>query len=72
MTFTYFRLSAPNEIFKFGHMFTFYLLTDQPTTCPICGTRTEMLADFLHTSNLLVVERCLNSRCKYVFLEVEK
>ncbi|WP_262713509.1 hypothetical protein [Mucilaginibacter ginsenosidivorax] len=29
-----------------------YLITDQPTTCPICGTRTDVVADFVYHSTI--------------------
>jgi hypothetical protein len=48
-----------------------YLITDQPTTCPVCGTRTDVVADFLHTFQKLSVQACLNTQCKHVFFEVE-
>lgn len=41
----------------------FYLLSDQPTTCPKCGSRTEF-------QNVLDVQvhKCFNSSCGYEFL----
>nr|WP_184551052.1 hypothetical protein [Mucilaginibacter sp. FT3.2]MBB6235359.1 hypothetical protein [Mucilaginibacter sp. FT3.2] len=48
-----------------------YLITDQPSTCPICGTRTDIVADFLHTAQKLSINECLNTQCKHVFFEVE-
>jgi hypothetical protein len=53
------------------HMPPQYLITDQPTTCRICGTRTDVVADFLHTIQKLSVQECLNTQCKHVFFEVE-
>ena len=47
------------------------LMADQPTTCPICGVRTDIIADFYYTNLKLFVNECLNVRCKHVFLEVE-
>jgi len=49
----------------------FYLITDQPTTCPICGARTDIAGNFYHTNLRLFVNECLNINCKHVFLEVE-
>jgi hypothetical protein len=49
----------------------FYLMTDQPTTCPICGVRTEIYGSFIHTNLNMQIIECLNYRCKHVFLEVE-
>ncbi|MDB5015398.1 MAG: hypothetical protein JWQ84_230 [Mucilaginibacter sp.] len=50
---------------------TYYLMTDQPTTCPVCGTRTEIISDFYHTLLQLQINECLNGNCKHVFFEVE-
>ena len=49
----------------------FYLMTDQPTTCPICGVRCAIIADLYHTNLHLLITECLNINCKHVFLEVE-
>jgi hypothetical protein len=49
----------------------YYLVTDQPTTCPICGATTDIIANFFHTSLKLNINECLDSGCKHVFLEVE-
>jgi hypothetical protein len=49
----------------------FYLFTDQPTTCPICGARADIISDLYHTNLKLQISECLNSRCKHVVLEVE-
>jgi len=46
-------------------------MNDQPTTCPICGARTDAFADFHHTNLKLLTNECLNVKCKYLFLEVE-
>ncbi|HWZ15897.1 MAG TPA: hypothetical protein VNW95_11735 [Mucilaginibacter sp.] len=50
----------------------YYLMGDLPTTCPICGARTQIISDFLHTLKKLGVNECLNDNCKYVFLEVDE
>jgi len=49
----------------------FYLMTDQPTTCPICGVRTDIISDFWHTNQQYLISECLNIQCKRVILEVE-
>jgi hypothetical protein len=46
-------------------------MNDQPTTCPICGARTDIISDFHHTNLQLLINECLNTHCKHVFLEVE-
>lgn len=50
----------------------YHLITDQPTTCPICGARANILSDFYHTLSLLFICECLDSECKHVFFEIEK
>jgi hypothetical protein len=49
----------------------FQLMTDQPTTCPICGVRTDIISDFWHTNQQYLISECLNIQCKHVILEVE-
>ena len=49
----------------------FYLMNDQPTTCPFCGARTDIISDFYHTNLKLFINECLDIKCKHVFLEVE-
>ena len=49
----------------------FYLMNDQPTTCSICGVRTDIISDFFHTNLKLQITECLNVQCKHVFLEIE-
>lgn len=48
-----------------------YLTTEQPTTCPLCGARTDIVANFYHTNLGMWVNACLNIGCKHVHLEVE-
>jgi hypothetical protein len=50
---------------------SFYFMTDQPTTCPICGARTDIIADFSHTLLKMEVNECLDKDCQYLFLEVD-
>lgn len=49
----------------------FYLMGDQPTTCPKCGARTDMLSNFLHTNARMLIEECLDPSCGYVFFVQE-
>jgi len=46
-------------------------MNDQPTTCPICGARADIISGFFHTLLRLGINECLNANCKHVFLEVE-
>ena len=52
-------------------MIDMYYITEQPTTCPVCGVRTDLLADFYHTNLKMLVSECLNIKCKHVLLEIE-
>ncbi len=45
-----------------------YILSDQPCTCPKCGVRTEILADFYKTKNQTQIHQCPNDRCKFEFV----
>jgi hypothetical protein len=46
-------------------------MNDQPTTCPKCGARTDLLSDLTHTNANVQIEQCLNPGCGYVFLVQE-
>ena len=48
-----------------------FFMTDQPSSCPYCGTRTETLGDFYHTQEKRLVQRCLNEACAFIFFEDE-
>jgi len=50
---------------------TYYYMLDQPTTCPICGSRTDIISSFFHTKLKMEVNECLDSRCKHIFCEVD-
>ena len=41
-----------------------YILNDQPTTCGICGARTN----FDELNNGLQIHECLNVECGYQFI----
>jgi len=43
-----------------------YILSDQPTTCGMCGART----DFDVESDGTQIHQCLNPGCKYQFIAV--
>lgn len=44
-----------------------YVLSDQPTTCPKCGTRTEILMELKLKTKGLQVHRCLGKNCTFEF-----
>jgi hypothetical protein len=46
-----------------------YLTNDQPTTCKICGTRTNWLTDFSHTNSKIIVHECKDAKCGCMFYE---
>lgn len=41
-----------------------FLSSDQPTTCPKCGNRTEIVSDF----NASQQHRCLSEECNFQFI----
>lgn len=45
-----------------------YIRSEQPTTCPKCSSRTEMLADLSHAKDETEIHICLNSRCQEEFV----
>lgn len=47
-----------------------YIACDQPTHCPLCGARTEVLLDFSHTFNQVQAHKCLDDNCAFEFFEV--
>jgi len=48
-----------------------FLVSDQPTTCPRYGVRTEILKDFYNSETEEQINICLASNCRFVFLTVE-
>ncbi|HMR88562.1 MAG TPA: hypothetical protein PKD51_10425 [Saprospiraceae bacterium] len=44
-----------------------YDLSDQPTTCPKCGTRTEILMELKLKTKGIQVHRCLGKNCTFEF-----
>ena len=55
------------EYDKFGSEI-YYLMGDQPTTCGICGARTE----FEEIGDTLQSHQCLNPACGYEFFVVDE
>jgi len=45
-----------------------YILGDQPTTCGLCGART----DFDVKEDDTQIHQCLNRECKYQFIAVSE
>lgn len=48
-----------------------FLMNDQPFTCPHCGARSEMLADFYHTNSKSGIQYCLDDSCGFICYEEE-
>ena len=46
-------------------------MTDQPVTCPICGSRVEIILEFEMDSLFAQLCSCPNKMCKYLFIEQE-
>jgi hypothetical protein len=50
----------------------YFLMNDQPFTCPYCGARCQPLADFSHTDARLLVQQCLRQECGFIGGEVDE
>jgi hypothetical protein len=37
-----------------------FLYSDQPTTCPACGSRTEIILDLSHIADKTTLHQCLD------------
>lgn len=48
-----------------------FLISDQPTTCPKCGVRTEIILSITKSDLIAEVNACLSSRCRFIFLTSE-
>jgi len=49
--------------------FEVFIRNDQPTSCPYCGSRTEILVDLSCTRFQTQIHECLRKTCRYVFIE---
>ena len=49
----------------------FFLMNDQPFTCPHCGARCEDVTNFYHTNAKVLIEKCLNQDCGFICYEQE-
>lgn len=45
-----------------------YVFTDQPTTCPKCGSRTEIILDLIETPEQTQLHKCLTVNCSFKFV----
>lgn len=44
------------------------IYSDQPTTCPMCSARTDIVLDLSHTKNKTEIHKCLHENCSYEFV----
>lgn len=49
-----------------------FLFSDQPTTCPICGTRTDITLDLYKTPEQTQHHKCPLSACGFEFIIQEE
>lgn len=45
-----------------------YTFSDQPATCPKCGSRTEIILDLIEAPEKTQHHRCLFDGCGYEFI----
>ncbi len=43
-----------------------FLYNDQPTTCPKCASRTEIIFDLSHSKDHTQVHQCHKCNCEFV------
>jgi hypothetical protein len=48
--------------------FDVYIFSDQPATCPICGSRSEIILDLSHTKDKTQIHKCPNQKCEFEFV----
>ena len=45
-----------------------FLSNDQPATCPLCGSRTEILSEFFREEISSEIHICLTKNCRFKFI----
>tara|TARA_R110000782_G_scaffold125788_6_gene217440 strand:- start:1114 stop:1320 length:207 start_codon:yes stop_codon:yes gene_type:complete len=55
-------MALKNDDVNYGNL-DCYLLNEQPTTCAICGARTN----FEEVNDGIQIHKCMNSNCDYKF-----
>ena len=45
-----------------------FIYSDQPTTCPICGARTEITLELLKSPEQTQYHKCLSIDCNFEFI----
>ena len=52
----------------FNYQYLYF--NDQPTTCPLCSARTNVIMDLSHTKEMTQLHKCLDPKCRYTFFVV--
>jgi hypothetical protein len=65
--------SISDFIFKLEKMndIDVFLMCDQPTTCPLCGARTEVLFETFRKF-AIQLHVCLDDECRFLFVQEEE
>ena len=45
-----------------------FIYSDQPTICPQCSSRTDIILDLSHTKDKTEIHKCLDKNCNYEFV----
>lgn len=45
-----------------------FIYSANPTTCPKCGLRSEIILDLSHTKDQTQIHKCPNEKCGFEFL----
>jgi len=45
-----------------------FIYSDQPTTCPKCGLRSDVILDLAHTKDVTQIHKCPNKKCEFEFV----
>ncbi len=45
-----------------------FIFSDQPTNCPHCGLRSEIILDLSNTKYQTQIHKCPNQKCEFEFV----
>lgn len=45
-----------------------FLFDDQPTTCPVCGNRTDIISESYKEGVFSEIHVCLTKKCQFQFI----
>lgn len=65
-------MTDSNGIFQTNQSIGFYLISDQPTTCPKCGCRTDFERETNKPQLIVQHHRCLSASCGFEFMAIEE